>query len=248
MLLEIFYISIIDIIVFQMKYFRASELRMAASYKLAFASPQESNIYKREYLLQLSLILWPQNAEVAKALAFALESYGHTTAARSLYTQCYLLSGNIGCGLHFILAAPTISWNQLQAERSFKNMLADFHVILAHNTSAIDGLWGFFCTQSHRQIADVYIGNQRRSVSSYPGCSNQSAVQHLNQLPSIDILLQAVPLNPQYLGSPPSIIYSLLGISITTVYHSKFSSHVPSVRFPRVERVLRLGVVSGLGL
>ena len=220
---------------------------MNASYQLAFSSSQEPDIHQREYLLHLSLILWPQNAEVAKALAYALECYGHASAARSLFTQCYLLSGNIGCGLHFILAAPTISLNQIQAERSFKNILADFHVILVNNSSATTGLWKFFCTESRRQIVEVYVGNQSRSVSSYPGCSDQSAVQHLNPPPVIDMLLQALPLNLQYLGRPPPIVYSLLGISIMTVYHHQLTSHVPLVRFQLTrKRVLRLGVVSGL--
>ena len=93
---------------------------MEASYQIAYATSQVSDMHKREYLMHLSLILWPQNVEAAKTLAYALDCYGHTSAARSLYTQCYLLSGNIGCGLHFVLATPTISWNLLQAESSLR--------------------------------------------------------------------------------------------------------------------------------
>lgn len=208
---------------------------------------------KREYLLHISLILWPQNAEVAKTLAYALECYGHTSAAKSLYAQCYYLSGNLGCGLHFMLAAPTILWNQLQARRSFKNILTDFHVILTDHSSVADGLRGFFCNHSHRQASELYIGNQRRSISLYPGCSDLSSYHTFNPLPVIDSLLQAVPLNPQYLGWPPSIVYSLLGVSISTLYHSLLSPLVPSDRFLHIQRaltplslrVLRLGVVSG---
>ena len=229
---------------------------MDASYQIAFASSQEPDMNKREYLMHISLILWPQNAEVAKTLAYALECFGHTSAAKSLYAQCYFLSGNLGCGLHFMLAAPTILWNSIQAKRSFKNILADFHVILSDYSSVTDGLRGFFCTQSHRQVAELYIGNQRRSVSLYPGCSDLSSHQNFNFLPVIDSVLQSLPLNPQYLGRPPSIVYSLLGVSISTLYHSMLSSLVPSDRFLNIQRaltplsvrVLRLGVVSGLVL
>lgn len=190
----------------------------------------ESMKYK-ELLLHLSLILWPENVDSMTALAYAWECYGQTSAARSLYAHCFLFTGNIGCGLHYILAAPTITWDIAEANASFQRSLAHFFLLFSRHYpySEIRSMRSILCIDS--SMHSVYRGCQ--DIADTPG--------------TIDKILHALPLSPQYLGMPPAIVYSLLSRSISQLYVNTIFhiSPSPSLHSKSDSRSIRLGIVSG---
>jgi len=208
------------------------------SHKAINCAHLATDMNTREFLYHVSIMLWPQNTDSIKSLGYALECFGHTSTARSVYLQCYLLTADFGCGLHLLLASPTLSQSEFRSMKVFRQSLSGLHQLLQlHFESGCDIL------QAVCGIDTIY--NKYRSVMNVSH-SKSSTV-------SLDTLF-ALPLNPQYLGQPPAIIYSLLS-SVLTLYS-------PNLSFPLIQRlqyiqarrevfsagknIIRLGIVSGM--
>mmetsp|Transcript_20574 Transcript_20574/g.29475 ORF Transcript_20574/g.29475 Transcript_20574/m.29475 type:complete len:739 (-) Transcript_20574:1119-3335(-) len=203
-----------------------------------------SDMNTKEILFHISIILWPQNSNSIKSLGYALECFGHTSAARSAYLQCFLLTSDYGCWIHFLLASPTLSKSDSLSKKAFRKSLSGFHQLLQMNSNTCGDIAQMICGQ---QIVDMVYSNaeSNRRTAVSDDIRSKSSIIDLKTL-------TALPLNPQYLGQPPAIIYSLLSTALT--------SHFPSLTFPAIqslhyiqarreifsggENVIRLGIVS----
>lgn len=89
----------------------------------------------QELYWHVALSLWPANHVAAINLAHLYEWSGWFSAAKSLYSDCALLSGSIGCAIHATFVAPPLLWSVQQAESVYIDQLRDAFALLLELSS-----------------------------------------------------------------------------------------------------------------
>lgn len=193
-------------------------------------------MYSKELRLHISLMLWTLNTDAAKELGYVLESFGLTAFAKDIYYECYLLTADWGCAFHYMLAVPTLSLSSTHAERSFRRLLSNLHQVT--NAAQSTGIISLEL-RLRRFMCESGTIDQSLMVRDFPGCgSSPLEMQPLRE----DAVLHALPINPQYLGSPPAMVYRLVGQLFEEMMHS---SSLPDPRPLARRDTLRVGIVSG---
>jgi hypothetical protein len=88
------------------------------------------NKYHNEAILQLSLFIWPYNYASAKNYAYMLEYSGAYHASKSLFSACFMLTGDIGCLLHSFIVTPILQVSEEQLDVLYIELLRDFFHVL----------------------------------------------------------------------------------------------------------------------
>lgn len=94
---------------------------------------QQSSNSITEVLLHTSLLLWPLNYASVKNYAYMLEYSGATAAARSLFLDCALLTGDVGCAIHGAITTPFVQSHINQGEVTYLRDLQNIFRLIRGN-------------------------------------------------------------------------------------------------------------------
>lgn len=104
----------------------------------SLSSSNEQFLFNLEIVFQFGMVAYSQNYASAKNFAFVLEYTGYFQAAKSVFHDCHVLTGDVGCLLHYIMSVPILPYSQAQTDLVYVEMLRSFFHFLIHVKAEAD--------------------------------------------------------------------------------------------------------------